>query len=448
MGARDRSAPPSLAADAPRARLRLAPWLPPSALAAAVAATAAFTPDAGEAATLALFGLLAAGVLGALAFAVADGVRLGVASLAAAAALVGLPHVGVLRSAVVVALLAAAVVLLGARALGQRPSLATWLALAAAAQLVARGELLLLGLGRPARWAELVALPLAAGLALAALAATGRQGARRAGAAALVAFAAGPGWGIAGVAALALAAGAVRVAEARNRAVADLAAALLPAAALLASDEPRWLAIALAGLGVAALAPGPSVAAAARGALALLVAGATLAATLPWRRPAPAAAFLGALVGRPAPVVDRPVEGHAVVLTAAQPRLELELSGRAIRAVTIDSYLVESVALPCGTRLARVEVAAPGGSLAFDLEVGRDSAEWAAERPDVAAALACPAPPAWTSWIPAAGRFFGHHYRARRAVALPLAATRLVLERDPALPEATALALFEVATGR
>lgn len=137
-----------------------------------------------------------------------------------------------------------------------------------------------------------------------------------------------------------------------------------------------------------------------------------------------------------------------MVLTAAQPRLELELSGRAIRAVTIDSYLVESVALPCGTRLARVEVAAPGGSLAFDLEVGRDSAEWAAERPDVAAALACPAPPAWTSWIPAAGRFFGHHYRARRAVALPLAATRLVLERDPALPEATALALFEVATGR
>jgi hypothetical protein len=83
-----------------------------------------------------------------------------------------------------------------------------------------------------------------------------------------------------------------------------------------------------------------------------------------------------------------------------------------------------------------------------DLEVGRDSAEWAAERPDVAAALACPAPSPWSSWLPAAGRFFGHHYRARLRLDPPLPVVRLVIERATDLPDATTLALFHVATER
>lgn len=116
--------------------------------------------------------------------------------------------------------------------------------------------------------------------------------------------------------------------------------------------------------------------------------------------------------------------------------------------MVIDSYLIRSVELACGTPIASVRVEADGAAFEAPLAVGRDSAEWAADRADVAALLACPPPAPWTSWLPAAGRFLGHHYRARVRLELPVAARRLVIERSPALPEATALALFHVAVER
>ena len=127
--------------------------------------------------------------------------------------------------------------------------------------------------------------------------------------------------------------------------------------------------------------------------------------------------------------------------------------------LVVDSYLTHGVELACGQELAAIELAdAPpaesGGRASAKapwhaaLVAGRDSAEWAAGRPDVAARLACPAPLPWISWIPGAGRFLGQTTRARFALPLARHARRLTLERNPALPAETTLAIFFLATER
>ena len=151
---------------------------------------------------------------------------------------------------------------------------------------------------------------------------------------------------------------------------------------------------------------------------------------------------------------------RVVVLTQASPRLEVELSGVAVGSLVVDSYLTHGVELACGQELAGLELAdarrmstgrrragrrLPG---ARALVAGRDSAEWAAGRPDVAARLACPAPLPWISWIPGAGRFLGQTTRARFELPQALGARRLVLERHPGLPAETSLAIFFLATER
>jgi len=147
---------------------------------------------------------------------------------------------------------------------------------------------------------------------------------------------------------------------------------------------------------------------------------------------------------RPA-TVARPIELRPVVLTAAAPRFEAPLDAGPVAGWLADSYLVRSADLPCGRTLVHVLF---DGSAAGELRVGRDSAEWATERPDVASSLACPPPAPWSSWFPAEGRFLGHHYRGRGRAATPVAARTIVLERDPTLPPETAVALFHLAVER
>ena len=118
------------------------------------------------------------------------------------------------------------------------------------------------------------------------------------------------------------------------------------------------------------------------------------------------------------------------MLTQSSPRLEVELSGAVARSLVIDSYLTHGVGLACGQELAGLELQEASDSSGerktaqapwhAQLVAGRDSAEWAAGRPDVAARLACPAPTAWISWIPGAGRFLGQTTRARLALPAPL----------------------------
>lgn len=421
--------------------------LPVLALGATGLATAGYQIEPGaQAATLALT-LLAVATLAPLAALRAARPVVPLAALLSGVSLVALPHLGVLRLATVLPLLALATAVAAARALdpatGALSPLAA-VAVALAAQLATRGERLWLAPVEPATWLTLAVVPALVGLALAAAGARGERAAARATAVALALFAAEGGWGPGAPFALA----ALAVAERWPRLDGRLRPAIAGAVAaplLFLSGEPAWLALAL--LAVAFLASAPE-AGVARPARALLLAVATLSAVasaLPWRRAAPAADALAAFAAAWPSTVARPIEARPVVLTADAPRFEAALSGDEVVAWTADSYLVRSAELPCGETLVRVRL---DGAAAGELRVGRDSAEWAAERPDVAATLACRPPEPWSSWFPAAGRFLGHHYRGRGRAAAPIAARTIVVERSPELPPETAVALFHLALER
>ena len=239
---------------------------------------------------------------------------------------------------------------------------------------------------------------------------------------------------------------------------AGLAVALALLAAPQLAAEPWWALLAFAtAASVASLGSGRT-AQSAFGALFLFGAATLLAGSFPWLRAAPVASVAGALAAIDRPVAEMPVSERAVVLTQAAPLYEAELSGEPVRGLVIDSYLTNGVGLGCGQRLAAVELheareepeprKSTQGSWSATLLAGRDSSEWAAGRPDVAAQLACPAPTPWISWIPGAGRFLGQTTRAR--FSLPAASTprRLRIERSTELPAGTTLALFFVATER
>ena len=237
----------------------------------------------------------------------------------------------------------------------------------------------------------------------------------------------------------------------------SLALVLLFAPALV--DEPWWTLLAVAtAASLASLGPALPAAWAGR-ALVALMAAALLAGSFPWLRPAPIATLVTAALRVDRLIATMPVRDRAVVLTAKSPVFEAELSGEAIRGLLVDSYLTHSVELPCGAGNASIELrrtraeaagadADSNGAWHGALLVGRDSAEWAAGRPDVRAALACPAPAPWVSWIPGAGRFFGQTTRSRLRLPEATAARSIRIERDPALPAETAVALFFVATER
>jgi hypothetical protein len=79
---------------------------------------------------------------------------------------------------------------------------------------------------------------------------------------------------------------------------------------------------------------------------------------------------------------------------------------------------------------------------------GRDTADWAARRPDVVAAARCPAPAPVLSWIPASGRFLGATFRARFELPPGTTADRVELLRDAGLPAGVGVAVFWVGASR
>lgn len=180
----------------------------------------------------------------------------------------------------------------------------------------------------------------------------------------------------------------------------------------------------------------------AAGFAALLFAGTATLAAYPWGREQPLADALALL----------PAFGHEPVATFATeepallsreyPDRRVVLSGVEISELVIDSHLAHAATLAAGTPVARFTLVDGGGNRAgFSLEMGRDTGEWAAERPDVAA-LGSPAPTPFKLQLVPEGNFFSRIYRCRWRLPRPVAAVALEVSLDRALPADTQLIVY------
>ncbi len=168
----------------------------------------------------------------------------------------------------------------------------------------------------------------------------------------------------------------------------------------------------------------------------------------------------------PAPPFGRTLVGHpGVLLSAEAPRVEAALAPageapgdepREIHRLALVGSLVRAEGVADGATVATVTVLAGDRPLAtWPLRAGEDLGEWAARRPEVAAALMHRPPEPWASWVAPGGDYLGQIYRARHdardgantqaepdrtadpsanSQAAPGSPLRLVLERDPGLP--------------
>jgi hypothetical protein len=182
------------------------------------------------------------------------------------------------------------------------------------------------------------------------------------------------------------------------------------------------------------------------GGLVLVAATAMLLTAYPWLRARPVrdALSLVEVLARPAaPVVA--IERGSVVLTAADPRFEVALEGRAVREVLVDAHLVHAANLPAATPVLALRLERVSGPVREDaFYAGLHLAEWAARRPDVAALPGFEAPAPFRAELAPDGSFFGQIYRARFFMKGASPMTELVLERSPQLPPEVAVVLFRV----
>jgi hypothetical protein len=432
-------------------RSRLASLAAPLALALAGATVARFAVDRASSAPTLFWSLVGAGVLASLAASAPRASRLApAAALALFGALAFLPASSPLPSAAVAALLTAALGIALAERVDARtpPDGIAILGLALGAQLVALAERLLLAPLSASTWAALTLTPLAVALVLAWVAGHWPAAALALG---LSTFAAGPGWHGAGLVSVGVGAAALAVARARGWPRLGAAAVVVACAAPHLPAAAPWLVLALAASAAAALASDRLLARAGAATLGAAALAALIAGALPWRAAPALESALASALGRPFSEAAQALPGRALVLSTASPRAELPLDPAlgAARGVAVRTYLTNAVELPCGTVVARVALVSGGavtGELA--LEIGRDTADWAVQRPDVAGVLACPAPRADWSWIPASGRFLGSTFRARAAWPVEVAVERVRLERAPGLPGEVAIAFFDVEVER
>lgn len=177
---------------------------------------------------------------------------------------------------------------------------------------------------------------------------------------------------------------------------------------------------------------------------------ATVAALLPVPAPLRRAALPGLLAAGllyavPHAAPPRPLAASPVAeLDARSGQREIELTGPAGRPPAAISALIARCHLSYATQLA-------GGTPVFDLllygdgdddepairwtfRAGVETGEWAARRPDIAAALAHRTPPPFVTWVAPGGDFFGQTYRSRLELPRPVVPHRLVLRRRADLP--------------
>ena len=143
--------------------------------------------------------------------------------------------------------------------------------------------------------------------------------------------------------------------------------------------------------------------------------------------------------------------GGEVLLDASRPELVVALDGTAggagppVGSVVIDSNLSHAALLPDRQPVATVRLLdGDGRAEEWTLVAGRDTAEWAARRPDVAAGMAHEPPPAWLASVAPEGGFFGQVYRSRRRTERQLAPSRLEVRLAPGLPPETVFHLYRV----
>jgi hypothetical protein len=85
---------------------------------------------------------------------------------------------------------------------------------------------------------------------------------------------------------------------------------------------------------------------------------------------------------------------------------------RPLRALRLESLLTESASLPAGTAVAVVELVRDGRVVrSLPVLVGEETAEWAADRPDLRGKV--PLAPVRISWVSPSGEAFAHAYGAR-----------------------------------
>ncbi len=157
------------------------------------------------------------------------------------------------------------------------------------------------------------------------------------------------------------------------------------------------------------------------------------------------AALFAALLG---PQVVSPgmallAAGDAVLLDRAHPSWYLDLGPRRSRGLVLQTSLIHAADLGGGTPVARVRLLGTGAPpVELLLRAGDDTGEWAARRPDVAAAARARAPRPWLAWV--AGTFFGQRYRARLQLPRGGSFARLEIDLAAGLPPDTGLAIYQV----
>ncbi|HBL31167.1 MAG TPA: hypothetical protein DD490_30440 [Acidobacteria bacterium] len=145
------------------------------------------------------------------------------------------------------------------------------------------------------------------------------------------------------------------------------------------------------------------------------------------------------------PAAGKPLlpPASTVALDATHPSWTSPLAAQPVGTLVVESSLSNGAGLANGTPVATVHLTARDGRItSWPLLAGEDTGEWAARRPDVAAASVLVSPPAWISWV--AGDFFGQRYRTRRTVDAPGPFTGVTIARHPALPPEVRLALHAV----
>ncbi|MEA2561906.1 MAG: hypothetical protein QOH06_3410 [Acidobacteriota bacterium] len=364
-------------------------------------AIAAFAVHENPAEGLFLGMLSAAVMLVVAALAPAPAFELGLGSVLAVTAVWALPpEPG--RGAAVMLLLTATFMAACIRRLSRDDlSLAVSIPLALGLQLLLRSELLFEPFSLRTVVA-LLALPVAAGVALAFLAA--RQGGEIALLASGLAVLFGPGWNV----------------------TTTLALIAIAAVGFFLPKLPRPNRLVLLPLCV-------------------LLALTALLDAYPWRRAEPLRAVLDLFVPTPGTPLLPPET--SVTLDATFPYREKDIPLDPISSLVLESALSNGAGLADGTPVALLTLTDPSGQTAeWTIRAGTDTGEWAAKRADVLPTARLHSPEPWITWF--SDGFLAQRYRSEWYLPVPGKFSRARIERNPDLPPEVTVTVHQVEVRR
>jgi hypothetical protein len=221
-------------------------------------------------------------------------------------------------------------------------------------------------------------------------------------------------------------------------------AAALAGTAVLASypwmrEEPLAEALSLLGL-----PPGPLLAVLVAAPFLVLAAAGRIGRST--EVSAGAVLFTALLAALPSPGTPLLPPEMPVVINAGRSVWETDLPPERVKSVIVESSLSNGAGIAPGTPVAVLRLrGAAGRSMDRILRAGEDTGEWAARRPDVAAAGAR-APRPWVCWV--AGDFFAQRYRSRWQIPRAERFAHLRIELAPGLPPGLVLAVHQLEVRR